>query len=136
MNMADVDLAALTHTVHAIGRTGARSFEVGFLDDDPPHRWWAAATFRDTRVTCDNQDEPLQAVLGLYAIIAAGGTCTTCGRTVALDHADVGLVDGARMHDEVFQARVTDVPCERLCVRRLHPDGWTGCERTSRRAAS
>ena len=124
----DTDLDIVTHTVDAIGRTGASSFEFGFLDDDPPHRWWASARYEGAKVTCDNQDSPVGAVLGLYAMLAAGGGCTTCRRTVALDEGG-RIVVGARMRRGRFETRAVRGNPDTYCVRRLELDGWTACTR-------
>ena len=126
------DLDVITHTVHAILRTGAGQFELGYLDEEPPHRWWATATYAGAKITCHRQDDPVKAVLGLYAMLAAGGDCAICDRTVVLHHSERGLVDGARMHHGVFQTRVAKGEPERYCIRRLELDGWTTCPEADR----
>lgn len=68
----------------------------------------------------------MSAVVGLYAMLAAGGMCTTCSRTVALDHVVYGLADGARMRRGQFETHPGRADVD-YCIRRLGPDGWTGC---------
>ena len=126
MGMTARDLDALQHTVSAVGRTGAAGLEIGYLDDDPPHRWYATAQYEGAKVSCDNQHDPLAAVLGLYAMLAAGGQCTTCHRTVVLEHGH-GLVAGARMEQGVFETRMATRARRNYCVRRLRRDGWPPC---------
>ena len=124
------ELRQFEHTTVAIGRTGASSLEVGYLDDDPPHRWYATAQYDGAKMSCDGQHDPLAAVLGLYAMLAAGGQCTTCGRTVALDHAR-GLIDGARMRAGVFESHLAGHARRNYCVRRLKVTGWSACRGAS-----
>ncbi len=131
MKLTTREKDAIAHTVEAIGRTGARSLELGFLDDDPPHRWYATAQYQGAKVSCDGQEDPVGAVLGLYAVLAAGGECTTCRRTIAVDHADTGPVDGARMNAGVYETHRATGPSDSYCVRRHEHDGWSGCEVSS-----
>jgi hypothetical protein len=69
-----------------VGRSGGRSFEVGYLNDDPPHEWYATATYRGARVIAQGHDDPGSACDALAAKILTGGQCTHCGRTVAITH--------------------------------------------------
>lgn len=126
--ISDLDKDMVAHTVEAIGRTGAVSLEIGWLDDTPPHRWYATAQYRGAKVSCDNQPDIVAAVLGLYAMLAAGGECTGCGHIIALDQGVEGLKDGARMRRGVFETHRAD-PAGDYCVRRLELDGWTTCDR-------
>lgn len=131
--MDDTDRAVLTHTVAAVGRTGARGIEIGHLEDgDVPidqARWYATAQYRGAKVSCDEQTSPIAAVVGLYAMLAAGGTCVTCRRTVAIDHTDQGYTDGARMRHGRFQVHRISRPPAAYCIRRYDPTvGWTRCE--------
>lgn len=125
--MALRNQAAVQHTAMAIGRTGATTLEIGFLDDEPPHRWYATAQYQGAKVSCDNQPDPLAALIGLYAMLAAGGQCTTCERPVALEHRDRGLIDGARMRSGAFETRGAAHARRSYCVRRLKADGWSPC---------
>lgn len=124
--LPDIAGDVIAHTADAIGRTGAKALEIGFLDDEPPHRWYATAMFRGVKVSCDNQPDPAGAVLGVYAMLAAGGTCAACGRMVAVEHGAAGLTDGARMVGGVFQTRRAMRARHRYCIRR-YDGGWPAC---------
>lgn len=136
MKLSEEDGQILGYTSVAIGKTGAKSLEIGYLDDDPPSRWYATALYQGTKVTCDEQPDPVAAILGLYAMLAAGGQCTACGRTIALTYSEQPCPDEepvtlyvkrARMHGGVYQTLRTNNP-DGYCVRTLEPDGWVGCE--------
>lgn len=115
-------------TLDAIGRTGASSVEIDHADHDPCENWWATAHFGDKRVTCENQESPLAAVVGLYAMIAAGGLCTTCEKIVGLHNGETDQIAvGARMRDGVFETRLPLGSTDQYCVRRFTDEGWTGC---------
>lgn len=126
-DMTEDDIRAMTLTLEAIGGTGAHQAEIG-SNDEGAH-WYASATLQGARVSCELQRDPLAAVLGLYAMLVAGGLCLTCERNVALVHSDVGLIDGARMRDGVFETHVAADPRRFYCVRVLGPDGWSACRR-------
>jgi len=66
-----------------VGRSGARQFEIGFLNDEPPHAWYAHAMFRGARIQVENQAGPAQAAMALAQKILTGAKCR-CGRLVAL----------------------------------------------------
>lgn len=66
-----------------VGRSGARQFEIGFLNDSPPHAWYAHAMFRGARLQVENHDGPAQAAQALAEKILTGAKCR-CGRLVAL----------------------------------------------------
>ncbi len=66
-----------------VGRSGAREFQIGFLNDSPPHAWYAHAMFRGARLQVENQDGPAQAAMALAVKILTGAKCR-CGRLVAL----------------------------------------------------
>jgi hypothetical protein len=68
---------------HLVGRAGARSFEIGYLDDDPTNpRWWATAQYQGTRLTADDHTTPEAAADALARRILDGAKCR-CGRLVA-----------------------------------------------------
>lgn len=126
-------LAPLAFTLDAIGRTGARSSTFGYLEDDPPSRWWASATFEGTKVQVDRQPTALSAVMALYGILASGAECPFCNRQVALLYGSgpsAELTVAARMRDGQFETvRVPVSEKRRWCVRRCEPTGWSTCRR-------
>lgn len=85
--MIDLNDDAVCANYELIGRTGAKALEVGYLDDDPPHRWYAHAEYRGTRITVENCAGPAEAVEALAVRLVHGGRCQGCRRLV-------GAVDG------------------------------------------
>lgn len=78
----------LIAAVDAVGRAGAREFEVGYLDDDVPMhlaRWWASATWNGTKVHVENHKGPDAAGDALARKLLNGGRCTHCDGTIRLD---------------------------------------------------
>lgn len=67
-----------------IGRSGATSFQIGYLNDDEPHQWYAHAQYRGARITVDDQPDPAAAARGLAERILTGGQCYHCKGLVAL----------------------------------------------------
>ena len=47
------------------GRSGATNFETGYLDDQPPHRWYASAQYKGARLFAEDPDDPTIAADGL-----------------------------------------------------------------------
>lgn len=66
-----------------VGRAGARQFEIGYLNDDPPHAWYAHAMYRGARIQVENHDDPAAAAMALAEKLLTGAQCR-CGRLVAL----------------------------------------------------
>jgi hypothetical protein len=73
----------ITACVDLVGRTGARRFEIGYLNDDPPQAWYAHAQFRGARIQVENHDSCPAAATALAEKILTGAKCR-CGRLVAL----------------------------------------------------
>ncbi|WP_018502917.1 hypothetical protein [Parafrankia discariae] len=95
-------------TANLVGRTGARGFEVGHLDDDPTNpRWWASAEYKSARIIADDHPTPEAAAEGLARRLLTGARCR-CGRLTALSPdgavaVDATMADGTRW--TVEQAR-------------------------------
>lgn len=70
------------------GRSGATEFEIGWLDDEPPHRWYASAKYRGARLTAEDPDDPSIAADGLALQILDGGMCTHCRKTTRISPTD------------------------------------------------
>jgi len=108
-----------------IGRSGARQFEIGYLDDDVPidkARWYAHAMFRGTRITVADHAGPEQAAMALARRILTGAKCS-CGRLVALRE------DGAVAFRKATMADGTRWTAEEAanagqCLWRLIGDRW------------
>lgn len=70
-----------------VSRAGASAFEIGYLSDEPPHRWYAHAQYRNARITVEDHPTAALAVLALTYRLLRGALCR-CGNPVALsdDH--------------------------------------------------
>jgi len=82
-----------------VGRTGATDFEVGYVNDEPPHAWYAHAKFRGGRITVQGKASPAGACNELAVRLLSGGPCAHCGKLVTLSPLgamarDVTLADG------------------------------------------
>lgn len=90
MTVGDQD--ALDAALDLVGRTGARSFELGYLHDGPVEQaaWYAHVQYRGARISVENRHGPVEAAEALARRLLTGGKCTGCGRLVALS--DTGAV--------------------------------------------
>ena len=87
MKLPDLDQDAVVACVDLVARTGAKSFEVGYLDDDVPleqARWYAQAFLRGARIVAQEKEGPDEACDALARRILRGGRCNHCQKTVAL----------------------------------------------------
>lgn len=80
--MTDLDTDAVVAVVGVVGRTGGREFEIGWLDDSYPHRWYASAKYRGARLTGEHPSKPDIAADRLAHRILHGGQCTYCGQNI------------------------------------------------------
>jgi hypothetical protein len=81
-------LDAVVACADLVARTGAREFELGYLDDDVPvekARWYAHAKYRGARLTCEEQASPEAAADGLAHRLLDGGICTGCNGLVGTE---------------------------------------------------
>ena len=70
-----------------VGRTGATSFEIGYLHDGVPNAeagWFAFARYKGARITVENQMSPPRAAEALAVRLLTGAKCMGCGKLVAL----------------------------------------------------
>jgi len=87
-----------------VGRTGATSFECGYLHENVPVAeagWYAAAMFKGGRITAEDKASPEQACDALAARLLSGAQCQHCGKLVTMNPAgavarDATLVDGRK----------------------------------------
>lgn len=71
--------------VELIGRTGSRSFRLGWSDDgNDPTVWYAVATY-DRGAEAAGALDPVKAVLRLCEQIIDGGICTHCHQSTIFD---------------------------------------------------
>ena len=113
-----------------VGRTGAKSFECGYLHDDVPAEqagWYATAVFRGTKITAEDKPSPAEACDELAMRLLSGAQCQHCRKLAALsaDGAvarDVTLVGGKKWTAEEQAAAG-------LCHWRRIGDRWErGCD--------
>lgn len=85
-----------------VGRTGAKSFECGYLHENVPAVeacWYATAVFRGTKISAEDKASPGEACDALAARLLSGAQCQHCRKLVTLNPAgavarDVTLLDG------------------------------------------
>lgn len=129
------DSDALIAAVELIGRSGAREFEVGYLNDtDEPAfaehgpQWWAKAQYRGERLIVEDFTRPDHAADALAKRILEGGMCNHCKALVAFDD------DGAFAYERAHLLDGTEWTAEQAeaagqCVWRREGRHWKrGCE--------
>ena len=126
--MGDED--AVKACADLVGRTGATSFECGYLHDDVPAEeagWYATAVFKGTKITAEDKSSPAEACHELAVRLLSGGQCQHCRKLVTLSpfgavaH-DVTLVGGRTWTAEEQAAAG-------LCRWRRAGDKWVrGCD--------
>lgn len=78
-------------SIELLHRTGARSFQIRYSDDEKPVVWIAVGTWRwargrpvakggEERSECAAALQPLRAILRLLDQVVDGGTCAHCGK--------------------------------------------------------
>lgn len=113
-----------------VGRTGARSFAIGYLHDDVPVEeagWYAHAQYRGARISADDHRSPGDAAEALAIRLLTGARCK-CGKLVALvpggafAFTDPVMADGSRWSaDQAEDAG--------QCLWRRYGKRWQqGCE--------
>lgn len=69
-----------------VARTGAREFQVGYLNDDAARPdWYAHASYQGARITAGEHRSPAEAAEALAVRLLTGAQCQHCGGLVALD---------------------------------------------------
>jgi hypothetical protein len=106
------DEEAMVAAVELVGRTGARHFQFGFLDENAPidkARWYAHAEYRGTRIIAEDHVGPVEAAEALAARLLHGGMCKGCGKVIAINDDPVPipevLIDGTRVDPEEAKRR-------------------------------
>jgi hypothetical protein len=112
-----------------VGRTGAKSFECGYLHENVPVAeagWYATAVFKGAKITAEDKASPAEACHELAVRLLSGGQCQHCKKLITLNPfgamtRDVTLTDGRRWTaDEQAQAG--------LCHWRREGARWVrGC---------
>jgi hypothetical protein len=128
------DQDAMTAAADLVGRSGARSFQIGWdcphtpdVPDDhgcPDVRWYAYAQYQGARITSGDHRTPEAAAEGLARRLLTGSTCR-CGRLVTLS--DIGAVAFDRPR-AVVQAQLAEIGLEMVSAKRAAKVGfcrWT-----------
>lgn len=97
----NLDEDALMAAADLVGRTGAKSFEIGYLHDDVPAAeagWYANAQYKGARITEEGAG-PIEAAEALARRLLAGGKCTRCGGLIALSSSGAFAYPSATLTD-------------------------------------
>jgi hypothetical protein len=84
-----------------VGRTGARSWELGYLHDGVPMEeagWWCSAVYKGHKVIVMDQAHPVLAAMSLATRLLTGAKCR-CGRLIVLSPVGAIAYDPALMAD-------------------------------------
>lgn len=124
----NLDEDAIVACADLVGRTGAREFQIGYLSDDPPHQWYAHASYKGARITEGDQEGPAEAADALSRRLLAGAKCAHCGALVALSGAGAVAYGSAVMADGSEWTAAEAAGAGQCRWRRLGPKWVRGCE--------
>lgn len=126
---------ASTAAVELIGRTGAKSLEIGYLHDTPRAEdadWWATVTYRGVKITEEHHVGPSEALEAIAVRLLDGAKCTHCQGMVALRRSGVMFYadpDGARRMVDGSTVTVDEARSRPLCHwQRVGPKWIRGCQ--------
>lgn len=120
--MTETDRTHLTACADLVGRTGARQFQIGHLDDDPASStWYAHAMYRGARIGVEAQSGPGAAARALAGKLLTGAKCR-CGRLVALSDAGAVAYGGGMADGSTFT--VAEARAAGQCRWRLVGERW------------
>lgn len=120
--LSPADRDKILACANLVGRAGARQFEIGFLDQEPPHRWYAHAMYRGARIGVEDHDNPAGAAMALAEKLLTGARCR-CGALVALR--DGGAVAFTKAHMADGTAWTAKQAAQAgQCRWRLSGDRW------------
>lgn len=95
----------LLATVELVGRTGAKNFEIGWLNDpgEPAYekhgpQWWVKAQYKGARIQVEDFADPNSACDALAVRLLTGAKCK-CRKLVALASSGAIAYDDVRMAD-------------------------------------
>lgn len=123
---ANLNTDLLNATIELIGRTGAKAFRLGWVDEEPelpqyPHIWYATARYEKGHEAAAAMD-PVGAVTRLAEQLIDGGKCQHCSRPTAI-HQDSGDAELERMI-----RKATDTPFCWYWYDYLSKSFKRGCE--------
>lgn len=120
-------------TCDLVGRSGARSLEIGHVHDDVPAEeagWYAHAQYRGARIIEQDHRGPVEAVEALARRLLDGAMCTHCRGLIALSDAGAMVYPGtARTDGSTWTATEVDAARHRpQCRYRRDGKRWVrGC---------
>lgn len=100
-----LDEDVLLACVDLVGRTGAKNFEIGWLNDEgePAYQkhgpqWWAKAQYNGARIMVEDHPGPTEACEALALRLLTGAKCK-CGKLVRLGQFGAVAFDDVQMAD-------------------------------------
>lgn len=83
----DLDQDEVDAAADLVGRTGAKSLEVGYLWDDVPAEeagWYAQVQYQGARIVVEDKTGPVEALMALARRLLDGAMCAHCEKEVSL----------------------------------------------------
>jgi hypothetical protein len=124
------DQEAVQACADLAGRTGAKSFECGYVHDGVPPAeagWYASAKFKGARVVAEDKSSPAEACDELAVRLLSGAQCQHCRKLVTLSAAGTMAHDVTLMNGRTWTAQ--EQAAAGLCHWRRAGDRWKrGCE--------
>jgi hypothetical protein len=137
--MTSLDEDAMVAAADLVGRSGARSFQVGWdcphtPDEEDGHTcpdvtWHAHAQYRGARLTEERHRGPVEAAEALARRLLTGATCR-CGRLATLT--DTGGVAFDRPRSAI-QAQLREIGLEMVSAKRAAKVGFCRWTRNGKR---
>lgn len=113
-----------------VARTGAKSFECGYLHDNVPADragWYATAVFKGAKITAQDKASPAEACHQLATRLLSGAQCQHCRKLVTLSPAGAMAMDVTLMDGRPWTA-AEQASAGGLCYWRLEGERWErGC---------
>lgn len=129
--MADIDQDAITACADLVGRTGAKEFQIGYLNDEPPHKWYAHAQWKGARIGVEDHAGPVEAADALCRRLLTGAKCTGCGGLVALSDAGATAFRNPVMADGSTWSAEEAAAATQCRWRRMGPKWVMGCRQVT-----
>lgn len=131
-----LDQDALDAAVDLVGRSGAKTFEIGYLHEGVPiteASWYAQAQYKGARIVSENHQGPVEAAEGLARRLLTGAKCTHCLGLIALSDAGATFYPGNHLPDgSPFTEK--EARSRKQCRYRRVGDKWIrGCEKKASR---
>ena len=126
--MSNLDEDAVLACADLVGRTGAKEFRIGYLNDDAPNQWYARASYKGTRITEQDYRGPSEAADALSRRLLTGAKCTHCGGLVALSGAGAVAYGSPVMADGSRWTAAEAAAAGQCRWRRMGPKWVMGCK--------